>query len=138
MKQNCKYFSYVRKLYFLEIKEILVMFSRITSFRLREESDSTTQILCSLQMCFLFLFLVRNSLLDGGIHSCKYRTCTHVLDTKTTQRIVPSIWYPGIYFFHVDFCVFFLCDTAFIIVHMHVFDLRYTQNWHKPTKQPTN
>ena len=36
---------YVHKLYFLEIKEVLVLIDKISSFRLREDIDSTTQSL---------------------------------------------------------------------------------------------
>ena len=37
MKRNCRYFRYVHKVYFLKIKEVLVLFDKISSFQLRND-----------------------------------------------------------------------------------------------------
>ena len=138
MKRNCRYFRYVHKVYILKIKEVHVLFDKVSSFRLREHSDSTTQSLSQL------------SLLDGTInveytamdiditsspytHANMVRACAcaryesqrpeyhHFLHSSA---ILIGQYQPPFYFvpraIRVDFRVFG-CDTAFVVVHnMHV------------------
>ena len=78
MKKNCKYFRYAHKLYFLEIKEVLVLFDKISSFRLREDSDSTAKSFIYCYWVFLPCFWCPIYLLDSTIN-VKYMASTSSL-----------------------------------------------------------
>ena len=150
MKQNCKYFRYVHKLYFLEIKEVLVLFDKISSFRLCEDSDSTPQILRSLQLCSFPVFGVQ--FFDGRHYQRRATAATsspyihantvHVhacarFESNPTS-IVPS-HYVNCFFFLFFFMWIFACFWMWHSIRSCTFAPFVTRGTLKiGTNQPTN
>ena len=137
MKQNCKYFRYVHKLFFLEIKELLVLFDKISSFRLREDSVSA-QTLVTIPVFAFFVGRYYQRRVYGinilSVHSCKQRTRTRMRKVRKPTSIVPSFFafehnsdwpIPATFLFcpsryTCGFSCVFGCDTAFVVAHTHV------------------
>ena len=95
MNQNCKYFSYVHKHYFLKIKKVLVLFYKISSFCLMKKGTpppkSFVQYNCVFFPCFWCAILCLMALSMSSIRY-QHPLCTlmqilsyiymHVLGTK--------------------------------------------------------
>ena len=136
-----KNFRRVHKLYFLEIKEVLVLFCKISSLPLWR------MWLHRPNPSFLTIVSVAQFLLDGTIHvehtastSSPYthannvHTYAHVLGTKATN-VHSTIQFVSWYISRGFSCI---CDTAFVIVHTYMYVHARLEVHKKLARKPTN
>ena len=94
MKQNCTYFMYFHYSYFLEIKEVLVLFDKISSFCLCEDRNDYTQSLVAIPD-FLFVERYYQRRVYGinilSVHSCKYRARTRMCKVQKQSNVYSTI-----------------------------------------------
>ena len=113
MKQNCTYFRYFHNFYFLEIKEVLVLFDKISRCHCEDSSDSTQSLVTIPVFFFCWAVLSMSSIQhQHPLRTLMQISCTyaHVEGSKPTSIFCPSRYTSG-------FLCVFGCGTAFVVVH---------------------
>ena len=150
-KQNCWYFRiryiHIHNLYFLEIKEVLVLFDKISSFHLCEDNDSTAQSFVHYNC--IPCFWCPPSLLDGTInikyiyninirlvHSYKYCTSTCMCKVQihwcNPMSIVLS--YADLHLPHtIDIYACGLLCVLDVTWHSYLYICTFCDSWYKCT-----
>ena len=108
MKRNCRYFRYVYKVYFLKIKEVLLLFDKM-SITTQSLLDGTINVEYA---PYAYQHPPRTLMQTAYTYAHAQGTKANVHSTNIFQ-FCPSRYTCG-------FSCVFGCDTAFVVVHTHV------------------